>query len=489
MRYCWRSSLFIFLAVISFTSGVTHSASASDSDEGDSRPNFIFMIGDDMAVETLNCYGVGSDAAHTPNLDNLCRQGLRFDNFWAQPVCSPTRATLLTGQYGFANGVGSPAGTIPGVDWSIPGQEAVQVNTRQGGMGGMAGAQVQASGTEVRQGLKADAYTFIQALSSSGYQTAAVGKWHLADENNGGLEHPLKIGFDHYSGSLRGGGVSTYNAWSKVVDGSEPFGKTGYVTSDTVDDGVSWLNQTDTSRPFFLWVAFNAPHTPFHMPPKELLSAKTASINPRSATAHQMYTAMIEAMDTEIGRLISSLDQETRERTYVVFMGDNGTPGQVEVTAPFARSQVKGSVYQGGVNVPFMVAGPDVGSGQVTKSLANSVDVFNTVLELTDVQPEKNTAMHSVSLTPILLQDVNADVRHFAYSDVFGPARNGSRDSRAIRNNEYKLIQHRLDGKEELYNLSIDPYENNNLLLNGLSESDKEGYDWLRQELAELAGE
>lgn len=452
-------------------------------------PNYILMIGDDMAVETLNCYGVGDASAHTPNLNELCNMGVRFDNFWSQPVCSPTRATLLTGQYGFKNGVGSPVLSTINIDWKIP-QALSQQGQRQDRGQNRNQTNQQDTSDISRPGLKADAHTFIQTLGSAGYQTAAIGKWHLADVNNGGLNHPLNAGFDHYSGSIRGGGVSTYDGWSKVVDGGEPFGQTGYATSNTVDDGIAWLSKIDTEEPFFLWVAFNAPHTPFHMPPKELLSSDARNLDPAAVNEnpHAYYNAMIEAMDTEIGRLLDSLDEDTLVNTYVIFMGDNGTPDET-VRAPFQQGKAKGGLYQGGVNVPLMVKGPGINAGQISTSLANSVDLFNTFLEISNTEPAKDTATHSISLTPILFDDVHSIIRDFAYADMFGVSNRSIVDARTIRNTQYKLIQNRLEGTEELYNLSSDPYEHNNLLATKLSTTDQTQYDELASHLKELTGE
>lgn len=140
--------------------------------------------------------------------------------------------------------------------------------------------------------------------------------------------------------------------------------------------------------------------------------------------------------------------------------------------------------------MPFMIAGPGIEPASSTRALANSVDIFATVLELSGVQltedTSKSTAMHSVSLKPVLLNDTDTQVRDFAYADVFGAVRNGFVDSRAIRNQEYKLVQNRLDNSEELYQLIDDPYEKNNLLVGKLSDADKENYEQLLRMLAGL---
>ena len=463
----------------------------------DNAPNYILMIGDDMAIETLSCYQVGSDSAHTPNLDQLCQSGVRFDNFWSQPVCSPTRSTLLTGQYGFTTGVGAPASPMTGIDWHIP-EAALTRDANLNAMGGNAmGGNRSQTTARVITTFPANATTFLHALKSNArntYQTAAFGKWHLASATNGGLKHPLLVGFDHYSGSIRGGGVTTYDAWSKDIDGGEPFAKTGYVTSDTVDDGIKWLNSIDQNQPWFLWVAFNAPHTPFHLAPKKLLTSDLKNLDPNDPdiASKQMYNSMIEAMDTEIGRLLSNLDERTLANTYVIFMGDNGTPSET-VSAPFSPGKAKGSLYQGGINVPFMVAGPNIKSEQVSDSLVNSVDLFASVMELSNIPLEnakpKDQPFHSVSFAPILHDDPNIQTRELAYADMFGTVGGNLRNARTIRNKEYKLIINFLDDTEELYNLKEDPYENINLLLIEHSEHDQQNYLQLKQAIADLVNE
>ena len=503
-----RTRITLLMPLLSFTLFgliACNDAPVSSATSAAEAPNFLLMIGDDMAIETLAAYGVGSDTAHTPNLDTLSARGLRFDNFWSQPVCSPTRATLLTGQYGFRTGVGVPANGINGVDWPRPPKPAGAPFEPAGMGAGMGGGAAEDSttpdgGSEPlinldRQSLAADAFTFPQALKlegGPGYELAAIGKWHLANDANGGLQHPSRVGFDHYSGSIRTGGLSSYFAWSKAVDGVVTDGKTGYGTTDIVDDAIAWLARRDEATPWFLWVAFNAPHTPVHLPPTELLHTDLAQLDPTVDTGtnpHAYYKAMIEAMDTEIGRLLDTLDPEQRENTYVIFMGDNGTPRQ-GVTAPFEAGRAKGTLYQGGINVPFIVAGPGIEAGRETSALANSVDVFATVLDLAGVDIESavpaDTTLDTVSLAPIFHGDDATTVRDTAYADAFGAERGGYRNHRTIRNERFKLIIKIESRTEELYDLENDPYEHNDLLLADLSDESKLNYEQLRSRITEL---
>lgn len=488
---------------------------------GEKPPNFLVMIGDDMSVETLSCYKIGSNPAQTPTLDNLCNSGIRFDNFWAQPVCSPTRATVLSGQYGFRNGVGAPA-TSPRLEYPTPEKLASAPEEAGGrtfgggggggnamGMGGgmaagMAGGGMAMDGANAaaapaantgNPGLYPEAYGLPAALLadvSKNYQTAAVGKWHLADEVNGALDHPQRVGFEHYSGNINTGGVPSFYAWPKLVDGEHTSGETNYVTSVTVDDGLKWLDNKRDDAPWLLWVAFNAPHSPWGAPPDELLSKATAE-NLKTADLegdlHAYYAAMIEAMDTEIARLLAGIDPDELDNTYIIFMGDNGTPNQA-VTAPVQRQKAKGGLYQGGVNVPFMVKGPGINAA-VTKSLTSSVDLYATILDLADIAADDRLAtvvLDSVSIAPVL-NDPQQQVRDFAYADVFGSVGGTYKNHRTIRNLRYKLISDVDDSSEELYDLQNDPWEDKNLLESSLASDAESNYQDLKQRLASLVSD
>ncbi len=484
-----------FAALIVLACLVTACSDEPEHQVHEAPPNFIVLIGDDMAVETLDCYGVGSATAVTPNLDSLCAAGMRFDNFWAQPVCSPTRATILSGRYGFRTGVGAPATSgIPAL--AVP-EKADDAHKELGGGGPPrreAGENVPAPG------LRADEFTLPMALkadASLGYETAAIGKWHLADQTNGAIEHPNLAGFDHYTGSVRTGGVESYFAWSKVTNGEISDGKAGWADSDKVDDAIAWLDQRSGDQPWLLWMAFNAPHTPFHLPPLHLLNSDARNLDPDAISnenQHAYYNAMIEALDTEIGRLLAHLSEAQRANTYIVFVGDNGTPEQVAMP-PFDFTHAKGSITQGGVNVPFFFVGPGIDSGQVSKALANSVDIYVTLVELAGIDSDSilpsDKVFDTVSLTPVLFGESNA-VRDYAYADVFGSVPRGGPGNRArqivsertIRDQRYKLFVS--SDREEFYDLTSDPFEKNNLLNSELTDAAAQSYVTLSAQLAEL---
>lgn len=446
-----------------------------------SAPNFLVIVGDDMGAETLSCYGLNDDTAVTPTLDNLCAHGIRFDNMWSQPVCSPTRATVMTGRYGFRTGVGYAIETPPDVAKIVPEKPA--------------GAHFEPPSNRLGRaprpsvpGLPLDEFTLPMALKSDpalGYETAAIGKWHLSDRGNGYEAHPLRAGFDHFAGSAIGG-LESYFAFSKQVDGAETDGSTVYSTTDKVNSALAWLQARDGDEPWFMWLSFNNPHSPYHLPPVELLHSDAKYLDPEAVAEnpYAYFKAQLEALDTEVGRLLSSLSEEQRQNTYVIFMGDNGT-SRGALQAPFHSGRGKGTVYQGGMTVPFIFTGPDIEAGRVSDALINTVDLYATFLDLAGIDVESTVPdgreFDSISFAPLLHDPQATPVRDFAFADIFSPWRE---PSRAIRIASHKLVD--IEGTEELYNLADDPYEYNNLLADELSADDRRHYEELKSRLTAL---
>lgn len=460
------------------------SACSEDPATSKAAPNILLIIGDDMGVETLASYGVGENPARTATLDRLAKDGVQFTNFWSQPVCSPTRATMLTGRYAFRTGVGRPGGEDDksGHFPVVPERPASAPFETPRGMGGRIGNNWNLPPSE---------YTLPMAIKASdetSYATAAIGKWHLSDNRNGWAEHPNKVGFDHFSGRIFGWPASYY-AWNKLIDGKF-VGTTGYSPNEFANDALKWIVE-QSDRPWFLWYAFNLPHAPLHMPPEDLWQADHSAVDPKAEigrTSNPHFHAMMEAMDTQIGKLLDSLAPEVRDNTYVIFMGDNGTDGR-SVSAPFRRAGAKGSVYQGGVNVPLIVTGPGVAKGASSDAMVNSTDMFSTIIEMAgisvdEVLPEGVT-IDSVSFLPYLSNPGAESQREWLYADYFDFNLDGVAGADyAMRNQRYKLL--RTYGVEELYDLVEDPYEHKNLLAGDLTASEQAEYRGLQQQLQEL---
>ncbi len=298
-----------------------------------------------------------------------------------------------------------------------------------------------------------------------GIRTFAVGKWHLRDHHQS-TSHPGEVGFDYYSGSLYnlswelGGG--DYFLWLKTVNGQQHEHQI-YATVDTADDAVRALAYVG---PSFLWVAFNAAHLPLHVPPAGLHSYDLAGDPDETPIVHTK--AMIEAMDDQIGRILDALDPDA----YVFFIGDNGTaPGATDY--PFLPDHSKNTLYEGGINVPFIVAGPGVRTGEC-RALVQVTDVFATIAEIARVSA---SAEDSVSLVPYFRDPGRQSLRSWTYSEWFKPNGFGPYMNwkQAIRNERYKLIR-RKHGSDELYDLEHDRFEQNDLLTAPLTDEQRRAY-------------
>lgn len=384
------------------------------------RPNILLIIADDMGVEASKCYSLGKNQATMPNLEKLCASGLVFDKAYSAPVCSPTRATIMTGKYGFSTGVG---------------------------------AAIPARGAD--NGLSDEETSLFDVLSSTPYTSNLIGKWHLANSADD-LTHPDRLGVSDYFG-LISGGIPDYFNWQAVEHGKS-VQITNYSTTELTDRSIGWIAKQKS--PWFLWLAYNAPHTPFHVPPSNLHSAKDLKSDQASIDANPLpyYNAMLEALDTEVGRLLGTLSEEVRKNTVVIFIGDNGTPGQVSREF-YGPKRSKGTIYEGGTHIPFVVQGPGFDQGR-NAALVNTTDLFATIADLAGANSE---AKDSMSLLPIVSGKtsgrVNAYVEHFTSQPGKGPDVYGW----AMRDVRYKLVAPK-DEAEMLFDLDKDPLEGTNLL-------------------------
>lgn len=389
------------------------------------RPNILVVVVDDFGVDASGCYDLFDvHKAPQPTLKSLCRNGVVFERAWANPLSSPTRAGMLTGRDAWRTMVGEP------VDDEAP-------------------------------GLPADELLLPAALDElgAGHAHAAFGKWHLADDLNGGDEHPNLAGFAHYAGGIEAG-VDSYDAWEKVIDGSRDMTET-YATTDTVDDAIGWLDEQD--GPWFLWLAFNAPHSPIHLPPATLHSYDDLDEYEEGDDPVPYYLATIEAMDTELGRLLDHMSREERDNTWIIYVGDNGTWAPVNQDA-YLDVRSKGSLFQGGVHVPMVVVGPGLDSpGRREDALVGTVDIFSTVIELAGGDPsDLGVELDSVSMLPYLRDADAVDQRRHLLVEVFGPKTASNHAGRAITDGRWKYLR-KFSGAEFLFDLDNDPREARNL--------------------------
>lgn len=411
----------------------------NEASESTSPRRVLLIIADDLGVDAMGLWadtdGDGKpDDGRTyptmPTLSAVCRDGVRFTHAWSAPTCSPTRASILTGRYGLRTGVG----------WAVGKKNELQL-------------------TE---------HTLPEALTARGVANANIGKWHLGTSTAiGGDDAPRKAGWQHFSGELEGA-LADYRSWPRTVDGVTTATST-YATTANVDDAIGWLQKRTAAEPWLLWLAFNAPRSPFHKPPDALHDDTQLS----GATAHVKnhpelyYRATVQAMDTEIGRLLTAIQAQGQGPIDIVFIGDNGTPGQVTET-PFVAEHAKGSLYQGGVHVPLCIGGPSVREGgRTSAALVHTVDLYATILGLFGVTVgdlPAGAGQDSANLGPLLADTSAAPARTWNYTEAFGdPSDADKTTGRTVRDARFKLISW-ANGARGLFDLDADPLETKNLL-------------------------
>jgi arylsulfatase A-like enzyme len=364
-----------------------------------------------------------------PNVARLCAEGVRFDTMWAMPTCSPFRATVMTGMLPDDHGVGS--------------------------------ALLQ-SGS-----LDPTSHTLARALDDQ-VRTGLIGKWHVSMDPH----DPLRAGWDHYAGVIAGT-LDDYRDWERVQDGLAER-VTDYATTRHVDDAMTWLDQGDD--PWLLWLAFTAPHAPFHVPPPELFTSADPGpwVADQPAAAH--VAVMSEALDAELGRLLDHLDARGElDETYVIFVGDNGTARQAVDAPPYSPTRAKGSLYEGGLAVPLLIWGPGIEPGS-SDALVMAADLYPTVLELLG---QDGPDVDGRSLVPCLSGDcaphAHIVAAHFCYDEHF------SMEGWAIRDRDHKLLCGE-DGERVLYQVSVDERVD-------LAEGDPERVRALSSALHEITGD
>jgi arylsulfatase A-like enzyme len=395
-------------------------------------PNILFIMADDLGKDAINGYQEGVIKPNTPNIDAIRGNGLMFSNFWVNPTCTPTRGAIMTGKYGYRT-------SVKGV-----------------------GDVLNSSETVIQK--------YINDNTNGSYSTAVVGKWHLSGNNT--TFNPESFGIGYYAGLIRGA-VDDYYRWQLTEDGITHL-QTTYITEAFTDLAIDWVNSQ--SKPWFLWLAYTAPHTPFHVPPNSMHRQGTLPEYTAGMDATPYYMAAIEAMDFQIGRLLDNLPEDQKENTVIFFIGDNGTPNQV-AQSPYTSSKVKNSLYQGGINVPMFISGYGISRQGTDTNLINGTDLFVTIAQIAGV----NVTEHHDSKGFINLFSQPNGIRNFQYSEL----KDGSAESWTISNGDYKLLK-TIMGSEEMYYLTNDPYEQNNLLNGALSPAEQNVKLLLEEELSSI---
>jgi arylsulfatase B len=393
-----------------------------------SSPNILLIIADDLGKDAIKGYQEGSIKPNTPNIDVVRNSGLMFTNFWVNPTCTPTRSSIITGKYGYRTGVK--------------------------GVGDM----LSSSETVIQK--------YINDNTNSKYATAVVGKWHLSGNSTG--FNPESFGIDYYSGLIRGA-VDDYYQWQLTEDGATRQ-QTTYITEKFTDLAIDWVN--NQNKPWFLWLAYNAPHSPFHVPPSNMHNQGNLPPYTIGMDATPYFMASIEAMDYQIGRFLSSIPADEKENTIIIFMGDNGTTNLVAQN-PYSSIKVKSTLYQGGINTPLFVSGKGVSRTGIENQLLAGTDLFATIAQIAGINV--NEYHDSKSFKSLFSQ--TSSIRNYQYSEL----KDGTNESWTISNGTYKLLIKNTG--DEMYNLMNDPYENNNLLNGVLSATEQSAKTLLETEL------
>jgi arylsulfatase A-like enzyme len=391
----------------------------------DRRPNVLLIVTDDQGYGDLGCHG--NPQIKTPRLDALAKESYRFDSFYVSPVCSPTRASLLTGRYNYRTGV---------------------VDTFLG-----------------RAMMHADEVTIAEMLGSAGYRTGIFGKWHLGDN------YPLRPqdqGFQECL-TIRGGGIGQpsdppggdHYTDATMYRNGKPFKTKGYCTDVLTDAALDFIGrQKDT--PFFAYVPFNAPHTPLEAPEADLKPYREAGLPDITARVY----AMVSNIDANVGRLLARLeDLKLAEETIVIFMSDNG-PQQERYNA--GMRGLKGQVYEGGIRVPFFLRWPQWTRADPRRqprtipTICAHIDVVPTLLEACRVEKPAGLIVDGQSLLSRTSQVTHQDSRTLFFQWHRGDVPEKFRAA-AARDPGWKLIWLTPQSRPMLFNLLEDPGEKTNL--------------------------
>jgi arylsulfatase A-like enzyme len=393
----------------------------------DNKPNILYIVSDDQGWKDVGYHG--SDIK-TPTIDKLAATGARLEQFYAQPMCTPTRACLMTGRYPLRYGLQTLV---------IPSGGAY--------------------------GLATDEWLLPQALKEAGYKTAIIGKWHLGHTDQ--KWWPRQRGFDYQYGPLIGEIDYFTHETHHVVDwyfNNKKLKEKGYSTTLLGNDAVKYIDKQNPVTPFYLYLTFNAPHTPYQAP-KEYLDLYKNITDP----SRRAYAASITAMDDQIGRVVTELDKKgLRDNSIIVFQSDNGGTrnkmfaGEVDVTkvtipcdnGPYRDG--KGSLYEGGTRVPALVNWPGHVKTGVVDGMIHVVDMYPTLAKLAGASTAKCKPLDGLDVWPTISDGAASPRTELVYNvEVFRAG---------VRQGDWKLIwRATLPSVPELYNIAQDPSEKNNL--------------------------
>ncbi len=388
--------------------GLIFLCSIAFSQTDPNHPNILLIIADDIGIDAMNGYQQNSALMPvTPNLDTLREKGLTFRNAWSTPKCAPTRAAIMTGKYGVKTDI---------------------LDTP---------AFLDTSHTSIFQAL--------ETQTGGVYSDAVIGKWHIA--SGGTFDHVSDMGVDYFEGILYGN-VLDYYAWQYTNNQGVTETSNEYASDFLTDKAIDWVEAQN--QPWFLWWALVSPHGPYQTPPANTYVQAPTNTN------RQNYMAMIENIDYNIGRLLSSMPADVRDNTVIIFLGDNG--GGESVSQNYPSGQNKGTVYEGATAVPLVMTGPGVARvNEQEQGLVHVMDIYATLLDMFGANLPGGVFNSQSFLNN--LTSPNLPMRPYNYTEI----KNSSEDDYAIREDQYKLLEFG-DGSQEFYDLINDPLETVNLI-------------------------
>jgi arylsulfatase A-like enzyme len=441
------------------------------------KRNILFILMDDLGYSDVGCYG-NQAGYETPNIDRLASQGMRFtDGYAACNCCSPTRASILTGKY--------PA-RLHITDW-IAGGNYRWAKLRQ---------------PNWTKYLPLEEVTIAEALKRAGYVSACIGKWHLAGPHNapiaqGSKYFPEAQGFDtNLGGCASGCPRSHFFPYGIPVIKHATQGE--FLTERLTEEARKFM-AANKDNPFFLYLSHYTPHRPLQAK-REVIAKYRAKGRPAMGRNNATHAAMVESMDDSVGQVMQQLDRlGIADRTVVFFTSDNGGLTRkfegnnfVTVTTNAPLRQGKGSPYEGGVRVPWIVKWPGViKPGTTCGEPIHSVDVYPTILEIAGVQDQSGHVVDGLSIVPLLKQSsgLKREAIFWHYPHYNSAAEAGVTPHGAVRCGRYKLIQFYEDMRVELYDLEDDIGEKKNLIAQmpeKATQLSNQLQDWLKKVDAQM---
>jgi len=423
VSFSWKVRAVFWAFIATLTTAAFTATTYAQTLSGD-RPNVVLIITDDLGYADTGVYGATD--IQTPNIDSLARDGIRMTDFYSNGVlCTPTRAGLISGRYQQRYGI----------------EYAFSGANRTGD-----------------QGLPATGNSLPQLLKNNGYATALVGKWHLGYIPE---KLPNAHGFDYFFG-LRSGyhDYYTHRSGDGELDlwkNDEPVEAEGYTTDLITEKAVKFIERS-ADRPFFIDVAYNAPHWPYQVPDLPSVSRDSASHlmpSDSSTSTRADYVAMVERIDDGVGEILQALERQgLADNTIVIFTNDHGGEW-LSNNAPFFHR--KWTVWEGGIRVPTIIRWPGkIEGGRVSDQVGITMDLTASILTATSTPVPEDADLEGMDLFPVL-SGVAPEIER----TLFWRTKAGGQRQKAVRSGEWKLV---LDGTHQLvFNVRSDPGERNDL--------------------------